>query len=51
MFRHIKLDLRGEEVDGPEELSKAIQRSIRRISEIFLVKELKKTEVTSRPCD
>ena len=42
MFRHIKLDLRREEFDGPEELSKAIQRSIRHISENFLVEELKK---------
>ena len=42
MSRHIKLDLRMEEFDGPEELSKAIQRSIRHISENFLVEELKK---------
>ena len=41
MFQHIKLDLRGEEFDGPEELSKAIQRNIRHISEFFLVEELK----------
>ena len=38
--RQIKLDLRGEEFDGPEELRKAIQRSIRHISENFLVEEL-----------
>ena len=36
MFRHMKLDVRGEEFDGPEELSKAIQRSTRHISENFL---------------
>ena len=42
MFRHIKLDLRGEEFDGPEELSKSIQRSIRHISGNFLVEGLKK---------
>ena len=42
MFQHIKLDLRGEEFDLSEELSKAIQRCIRHISEIFLVEELKK---------
>ena len=41
MFRHIKLDFRGKEFDGPKVLSKAIQRSIRHISEIFLVEELK----------
>ena len=28
-FRHIKLDLRGDEFDSPEELSKAIQRDSR----------------------
>ena len=42
LFWHIKMDLRGEDFSGPEDLSKAIQRSIRHISEITLVEELKK---------
>ena len=42
LFRHIKMDLRGEDFSGPEDLSKAIQRSIRHISENTLVEELKK---------
>ena len=41
MFRRIKLDIKGEEFDSPKELGKAIQRSIRHVSEIFLVEELK----------
>ena len=41
LIRHIKIDLRGEDFSGPEDLSKAIQRSIRRISENTLVEELK----------
>ena len=32
LFRCIKMDLRGEDFSGPEDLSKAIQRSIRHIS-------------------
>ena len=36
------MDLRGEDFNGPEDLSKAIQRSIRHISENTLVEELKK---------
>ena len=42
LFRHIKMDLRGEDFSGPEDLSKAIQRSIRHIFENTLVEELKK---------
>ena len=42
LFRHIKMYLRGEDFSGPEDLSKAIQRSIRHISENSLVEELKK---------
>ena len=42
LFRHIKMDLRGEDFSGPEDLSKALQRSIRHISENTLVEELKK---------
>ena len=42
MFRHIKLDLRGETFDSLEEISKAIQRRIKHILEIFLAGELKK---------
>ena len=44
LFRYIKMDLRGEDFSGPEDLSKAIQRSIRHISENTLVEELKKLE-------
>ena len=36
------MDLRGEDFSGPGNLSKAIQRSIRHISENTLVVELKK---------
>ena len=36
------MDLRGEDFSGPEDLSKAIQRSIRHISKNTLVEELKK---------
>ena len=39
LFWHIKMDLRGEDLSGPEDLSKAIQRSIRHISENTLVEE------------
>ena len=42
LFRHIKMDLRGEDFSGPEDLSKAMQRSIEHISENTLVEELKK---------
>ena len=42
LFRYIKIDLRGEDFSGPKDLSKAIQRSIRHISENTLVEELKK---------
>ena len=51
LFRCIKMDLRGEDLSGPEDLSKAIQRSIRHISENALVEELKKTQITSRRCN
>ena len=36
------MDLRGEDFNGPEDLSKAIQRSIRHYLENTLVEELKK---------
>ena len=36
------MDIRGENFSGPEDLIKAIQRSIRHISENALVEELKK---------
>ena len=42
LFRYIKMDLRGEDFSGPEDLSKAIQRFIRHISGNTLVEELKK---------
>ena len=51
LFRHIKMDLRGKDFSGPEDLSKAIQRSIRHISENTLVEELKITQITSRRCN
>ena len=51
LFRHIKMDLRGKDFSGPEDLSKAIQRSIQYISENTLVKELKITQITSRRCN
>ena len=47
LFRHIKMDLRGEDFSGPEDLSKAIQRSIRHISENTLVEELKNSNHNS----
>ena len=51
LFRHIKMDLRGKDFSGPEDLSKAIERFIRHISKKYPGGGAEKTQITSRRCN